>query len=341
MMWMWLAAAFLFLLGLFLWALWRREARSAGRSVSGGIGIPLIVILIAAAGYILVGRNEHTGDWLVHQHKYGDAARFIVAGKAPEMAAADIPAGAMARVLQSQLSRTPSATGWFALGSLYAQLGAPAQTEEAARKSLALDPDSATSHLLLARALIEKTGGKLNEAAREELQWVLDREPNHDGAWMMLTMSADRAGQYDLAISGWESLLARHGDGETGDLLRRGLENSRQQKAREGVFASLTAQVEGKGLPPGGTLFVYIREQGSAGQPLAARRQVVPSFPATVSLTAENWLQAYPPNETPLVMGARYTPAPGAAVDQAMISAPAVPLQLPQKVPAELVLSAP
>ncbi|MCK0153006.1 cytochrome C biogenesis protein [Alcanivorax sp. S6407] len=340
MMWMLAAAVVLLLLGASLWWQWRREARRAGRPTSGGIGIPLIVMVLAVAGYLLVGKNEHTVAWLEHQESYGDAARAIVAGRAPDMAAAEIPAGAMARVLQSQLSRTPSATGWFALGSLYDQLGAPAQTEEAARKSLALDPQSTTSHLLLARALIEKAGGKLNEPAREEIQWVLDREPTHDGAWMLLTMSADRAGQFDVAISGWESLLSRHENGETGDLLRRGLENSRMQKARQGVFASLSAEVSGNNLPAGGTLFVYIREQGSSGQPLAARRQVVPAFPATVSLSAENWLQAYPSEDTDLVIGARYTPAPGAAVDQAMIGAGPVPLSLPQQTPVSLTLSA-
>lgn len=340
MIWGLVAAAVLLVLGFSLWWQWRGEARRAGRASSGGMGIPLIVVLLAAAGYLLIGRNEHTGAWLEHQQQYGDAARSIIAGEAPEMAATEIPAGALARVLQSELSRAPSATGWFALGSLYDQLGAPAQTEEAARKSLALNPESTTSRLLLARALIEKTGGKLNDSAREEIQWVLNREPHHDGAWMLLTMSADRAGDYDLAISGWESLLSRHEEGETGDLLRRGLENSRLQKARQGVFASLSATVEGQQLPAGGTLFVYIREQGSAGQPLAARRQVVPSFPARVSLTAENWLQAYPGRDAPLVIGARYTPAPGAAVDQAMISAGPVSLPLPQQAPVVLTLTA-
>lgn len=340
MIWILSAAVFLLLLAAALWWQWRREARRAGRATAGGVGIPLIVVLLAAAGYLLIGRNEHTGPWLEHQRLYGDAARSIIAGETPAMAAADIPAGAMVRVLQAQLSQTPSATGWYALGSLYDQLGAPAQTEEAANKALALNPEASSAHLLLARALIEQAGGKLTDAAREQIQWVLDREPHHDGAWMLLTMAADRAGQYPLAIAGWESLLSRHGDGETADLLRRGLENSRLQQQRQGVFANLSAVVEGQGLPAGGTLFVYIREQGSTGQPLAARRQVIPAFPATLSLTAENWLQAYPSGETSLVMGARYTPAPGAAVDQAMISAQPVAMALPQQEPVTLRLKA-
>ncbi len=57
MMWMLAAAAVLLLLGVSLWWQWRREARRAGRPTSGGVGIPLIVMVLAVAGYLLVGKN--------------------------------------------------------------------------------------------------------------------------------------------------------------------------------------------------------------------------------------------------------------------------------------------
>ena len=41
------------------------------------------------------------------------------------------------------------------------------------------------------------------------------------------------------------------------------------------------------------------------------------------------------------MIGARYTPAPGGAVDQAAIMAPVKPLELPQGGPAVLVLERP
>ena len=341
MMWIVVALIMLLVLAVMLWWLWRQEARKAGRSVSGALGIPLIVVVLAAAGYGLIGYNEHTGPWLQHQQDYRSVAQDIIAGKPPTKAAADVPAGALVRVLQSELTHNPSAIGWYALGSLYDQLGAPVQSEEAALKAVALAPDDPSMHLLLARSRIEQAGGKLTDPALEDIRWVLDREPAHDGAWMLLAMSADRAGRYDLSIQGWESLLSRHGEGETGDLLRRGLDNARAQKARQGVFASIRSVVQGGDLPAGGTLFVYIREAGSQGQPLAAHRQVVPSFPASVVLTEGDWLQAYPDSDADLVIGARYTPAPGASVDQAAISAAPVRLTMPQTSPAALQLGSP
>ena len=325
MVWIVISVVLLVALGALIWLLWQREARKAGKVMRGAIGIPLVVVLLAALGYGLIGYNEHTNDWLADQQEYRDVARAIIAGESPERAASEVPVGALVRVLQSELVKEPSAMGWYALGSLYDQLGAPEQSEEAARKALAMSPQEPAMHLLLARALIQKAGGKLTDPALAELRWVLDREPAHDGAWMMLAMSADRAGRYDLAEQGWQALLSRHSEGETGDLLRRGLENARQQKARQEKFAGIQAVVEADDLPAGGTVFVYLREAGSSGQPLSAR----------------DWLQRYPDDSAALVIGARYTPAPGGGVDQAAIMAPVKPLELPQKSPATLVLERP
>lgn len=338
MLWV-MALVLLLVMAAVLWMMWRREGCKAGKNMKGALGIPLVMAVLAGAGYGLIGLNEHTATWLEHQQEYGEVARQIIAGQPPEKAASEVPAGALVRVLQSELSQTPSAVGWYALGALYDQLGAPAQTEEAARKALQLNPDDAAMHLLLARALIEKNEARLTDPALEEIRWVLDREPNHDGAWMLLAMSADRAGRYALSEQAWASLLSRHSEGETAELLQRGLDRAREQKQREGVFANLAATVNGEGLPAGGTLFVFLRKAGSAGQPLAAQRKVVTHFPITVTLTAANWLQGYPDEQADLIIGARYTPAPGASVDQAAITAVPVSLQLPQAQPATLNLS--
>ena len=64
MMWIVIAVALLVALGAVLWLLWQREARKAGKVMRGAIGIPLVVVLLAGAGYVLIGYNEHTSDWL-------------------------------------------------------------------------------------------------------------------------------------------------------------------------------------------------------------------------------------------------------------------------------------
>ncbi|EKF73919.1 cytochrome c-type biogenesis protein [Alcanivorax hongdengensis A-11-3] len=333
-----MAAVLLLVMTVILWGLWRREGQRQSGRPGLALAIPALVLCLAALGYALQGYNRETGPWLEQQQAYKDVARQIIAGQTPDQVAAKVPAGQLARVLQSELARHPSAVGWYALGMIYDQLGAPQLAEEAARKALVLADDKADIHLLLARALIEQNQGRLTEDAQAQIDQVLASQPNHDGAWMMLAMAADRAGRYPLAIHAWSSLLKRHDQGETGKLLRMGLEKSRQQLARQDRFASLPATIRATDLPAGGTLFVYLRRAGSQGQPLAAHRTVVRDFPATVTLTPGDWLQPFPEEGAALVIGARYTPAPGASVDQAGISADPVPLTMPLEGPVSLQL---
>src|SRR5690606_19396562 len=107
---------------------------------------------------------------------------------------------------------------------------------------------------------------------------------------------------------------------EAGDLIREGLARAEAQRQRGARLENLTFTVRAPELPDGGTLFVFLRPEGGSGQPLAARRVLVDAFPVTVTLRAEDWLQNYPEQADTLRVAARYTPAPGASVDQAGLS---------------------
>ncbi|MDX1803095.1 MAG: tetratricopeptide repeat protein [Alcanivorax sp.] len=337
MIW-WLSGGLLIVAMLVLIGLWRGESRRHGAGRGWAVAIPVTAVSLAALGYGFFGYNAQTGPWLSQEHQYRQVARDIIAGQTPSQAAAEVPVGALVRVLQRELARHPSAMGWYALGTLYDQLGAPAQSEQAARKALTLAPEEPAMHLLLARALVRQARGALTDDAKAQIDWVLSRQPDHDGAWMLLAMSADRAGRYPLAVQAWTALLRRHGHGETADLLRKGLQHSRDQLAAQQRFMGLRARVTAAGEGTGGTLFVFLRQKGATGQPLAAKRVVVREFPVTVTLQPSDWLQAYPAADVPLVMGARYTPAPGATVDQAGQVAPSRAVNLPQKQPLQLEL---
>ncbi len=117
-----------------LWMMWRREGRKAGKNMSGALGIPLVMVVLAGAGYGLIGLNEHTPTWLEHkQNTVTWPGRLLLASRRrrrPRKCPPAPGAGAAVRTLASAL-----AVGWYALGALYDQLGAPVQTEEAARKA--------------------------------------------------------------------------------------------------------------------------------------------------------------------------------------------------------------
>lgn len=308
--------------------LWRQESRAADpSSVSwSGLALPLLVVALAALGYLTLGYNPQTRDWIADQHRYADVAERVIRGEAPGEQDQNIAAGPLARVLQARLVRDQSAPGWYTLGLLYDQLGAPAQVQEAAGRALRLAPDNAPARLLLARGMIEQAQGRLTDPAQAQIQKVLDANPDHDGAWMLQAMAAGEAHRYRLAADSWRALLARHGEGEAGDLIRQGLARAEQQLASAGRFEDLRVRVDAAGVPAGGTLFVFLQREGGGGQPLAARRVLVETFPATIELRGQDWLQPYPDDPSVVRVAARYTPAPGSSVAEAGLRSEAVPI---------------
>ncbi|MBF5054196.1 cytochrome c-type biogenesis protein [Alcanivorax venustensis ISO4] len=314
--------------------LWRRESRAAGAPLSiTGLAIPLLVVAVAGLGYLTIGLDRNTLDWLADQRRYDPVAERVIAGEAPGEQDQDISAAALTRVLQSRLVREPSLTGWYTLGLLYDQLGAPAQAQEAARRALEMDPDDHAARLLLARGLIAQADGRLTDEAQAEIARVLADNPRHDGALMLQAMAANEARRFDLAARSWRALLARHGDGEAGDLIRRGLAQAEQQRERSEQLQGLTVTVQADDVPEGGTLFVFL-----GPQPLAARRVLAESFPIQVTLRPGDWLQAYPAELDQLRVAARYTPAPGSSVDQANLNAAPTALDLSRRPAASLTI---
>ncbi|HEX5677308.1 MAG TPA: tetratricopeptide repeat protein [Alcanivorax sp.] len=320
--------------------LWRRESRAAGAATSlTGLALPLLVVAVAGLGYLTIGLERDTLEWLADQRRYESVVERVIAGEAPGEQDQDISVATLTRVLQARLVREPSLPGWYTLGLLYDRLGAPAQAQEAARRALAMDPDDAAARLLLARGLIAQADGRLTDEAEAEIARVLTANPNHDGALMLQAMAASEARRFDLAARSWRALLTRHGDGEAGDLIRRGLAQAEQQQRRGEQLEGLTVTVEASDIPEGGTLFVFLRRAGEGGgQPLAARRVLAESFPIQVTLRPGDWLQPYPAELDQLRVAARYTPAPGSNVDQANLNAAPAPLDLGQRPAASLTI---
>lgn len=309
-------------------SLWWRETRQAGAAVSpSGLALPLLVVALAGLGYVTLGLDPDTRAWLADQREYAEIAERVIHGEVPGEQDQNISAAGLARVLQARLARKPSAEGWYTLGLLYDQLGAPAQVQEAAGRALALTPDNTAARLLLARGLIEQAQGRLTDEAQAQIQTVLNANPNHDGAWMLQAMAAGQAHRYQLAADSWRALLARHSEGEAGDLIRQGLARAEQQMASAARFDDLSVKVEAPALPAGGTLFVFLQREGAGGQPLAARRVLVDAFPTTVTVRREDWLQAYPQDAATVRVAARYTPSPGSNVAQAGLRSASQPIR--------------
>lgn len=310
--------------GLTLFA-WRRQLQAP--LPKGAYLLVFAVLLSGGMAWALLGLHPETRQWLADEHQYRAVAEGIASGTPDLDAASKVPAFALTRVLQRQLVRTPSAEGWYALALLFEQLQAPLLSVDAARRSVALAEGEPTPALLLVRTLMSSEDPAALTEARGYLDEVLQREPEHEGARMLLGMVARRSGDFDASIAAWESLLASHPDGEAGDALARALAETKAAAASARRFGRIAVTVSSDGVPAGGTLFVFVRRAGdSGGQPLAARRVLADGFPLTVELGPTDWLQPMPDTDVPLAAGARYGLGPAAGVDSSALRTGPEPL---------------
>lgn len=311
--------------------LWRRETRRLGATPSPLFPV-VAVVLVLAGGllYYLLGYQPKTGEWLADYRELRPMARQLLAGEPASGLNEKTDARALAMTLQRELAVEPTAPGWYTLGLVFNEAGRPDAAAEAARHALKLAAgEQATQvRLLLARSLINQANGRLTGEAEQHLRQVLAEHPRHDSAWTLLAMAASRSGRHEVAVEAFESLLARHRDTEVGAMLEQGLAKARAQARRASAFAGIRVTVTAAdAVEPGGTLFLFLRHEGGGGQPLAARRYLVDSFPLTLELRAQDWLQGYPEPSASLVLGARYSHGPGASVETASMSVAPVPLR--------------
>ena len=312
-----------------LWWLWRREAARLGVALHLP-ALPLAVAVVALAVLLYIWRGLHpdTGRWLADWSDYRAFAIQVVEGEPDPELAASIPLQSLARVLQRQLHLTPSAEGWYVLALIYTELEAPKVAVTAARRAVQDSNNALEPRLLLARSLIEQEQGRLDPEAAQLLEAILAEQPGHDGALTLLAAAAMQSQDFSRALSAWEALLARHGDGDARPLLEKMVGDARRQLGAQQYYRNLSVSIAADAVvEAGGTLFVFLRRPGDVGQPLAAVRVLADRFPMVVTVAAEHWLQAIPEPGTALVAGARYNAAGTGGIEQVTAQAALVPLR--------------
>lgn len=314
--------------------LWRRECRRQGVAVRPYVfWFPALLGLIAAMVFISLGMPAGVLQLLGDMHNYRPQAERLIAGEPLDHLERDkLPLLGLIHALQARLEDEPSAAGWAALSQLYAELtrqtalDASDMAVQAAKRSLALAPDDVSKQLLLAQTLIEANDGKLSDDSRQLLDQVLKQRPDYDGAWLLLAMAAARNGQYPVAEQAFRVLIAHHPDDKASALLKQSLVKLQAQQQRADHFARIQITVRGDKagkLTTGGTLFVFVQQDGASGKPLAAKRVLLDRLPMTITLVRADWLGDLPAVDARLQVGARYATGAAASVADSRLLASA------------------
>lgn len=166
--------------------------------------IPMLIGLV-----YLIGDNRVPVITLWQaEDKVGQVADDLLTAKIdtpPEWAITD--STALISAMQTNVHRhAHDATRWMRLSELFLSLDAKPQALEALSRAYRLEPDNDEIASTYAQIRFFANDGKLDATTRTILAEMLSKNPDHEGALMLLAMGETRAGNFEQATS-WVARL--------------------------------------------------------------------------------------------------------------------------------------
>ncbi len=228
------------------------------------------------------------------------------------------PLDVLVQRLAEKMEQNPeNLEGWLMLGRTYFAVNEPGKALAALEKAYGLAPQNPEVISSYAQAVASNAGGKLAGRPAELIRAALEIDPDNATARWLDGLVSYQEGEFDAAITRWESILAGlDPEGKDAAELREFIAEARQrggsaesappaQAAAEGTPESTTAQETpadpaqtaagvvvqvalAEPLWPkadqNATLFVYAKAVTGPPMPLAVKRMKVADLPATVTL---------------------------------------------------------
>ncbi len=317
----------------------RHIAPMVAPGVKSRLIVTIWVPILAAMAYLLVDNRTPVFElWQAEDH-VGQVADDLLTGKIdqpPEWAIQD--GRELISAMQTNVYRhADDPDRWMRLSELFLSLEATPSALEALSRAYRLAPDSDEIATTYAQISFFSNGGQLDANSRRVLMDVLAKQPDHEGAQMLMAMGEARSNNFDEAQR-WikqlrASIAAKPGD-HSGALasLDELSANVEQQKAQAAQGIEVTVTVNSSLLPlikGDDSLFVAIRDV-NGGAPFAAKRlpiSVIKQGQATVSLSdldammPDRTLQTARAAKTQLVVVARVSHSGNATAESGDLSA--------------------
>jgi cytochrome c-type biogenesis protein CcmH len=256
------------------------RAGEEGASPAAAVGTALLIPVVALLAYVA-------------------ASSYPWSEPPPDVAAPAAADGPALRALKDAVAREPGRfQSWSRLaeGLLVAERFPEAQL--AFRRALELQGRQDTALLLAyAEAAVLADRNALGGEAGRLIEQVLVREPGNPKALWYGGMAAIGRGESEQAVTRWRSLLALSPPPAVQavieqQLARPGAPGPPAGAGQAGVAnagivlrVSLAAQYAARASRAGAAVFVFAREPGGAGPPLAAVRRAASELPLVVTLT--------------------------------------------------------
>lgn len=238
--------------------------------------------------------------------------------------AADNPAGMVSR-LARRLEREPDdVQGWLMLGRSYAAMGQLPLAQRAYQRADRLENGRNAEALIgMAEAMVLMADGAVDARSGRLFEQALALEPESEKALFFSAVAAQRRGDFPLAILRFEKMLTLGPPDNIRvilqqqiDRLRKGESAPESAPQSSGMSTAATAASASETprvlvavsikpalaaqIPPGSTLFVFVRAPGRPGPPLAVKR-LPAQFPVSIELTPADSMVpgvSFAPNDT-------------------------------------------
>ena len=263
-----------------------------------GLALPALALM----HYYYTGLQGEPSAWIKVREQMNPLIQQAGANPAqlPPEALENLPD--FARVLQAKVLQDGmnNPDELMLLGISFIELGAGMEAREAMLRALELAPDRIDVMLGAAQALLLTNEGRLDHTSAGLLHKILQQQPQHRGALMMLGFGAFNGGDYDMAQRAWQALLAQlDPNSQTAQLLQNSIAQAEHLGQQEQTAPTTPDQPSGTAaitvtvdvapalldrFQADDTLFIYAKAVNGPPMPLAAVRQNASGFPVQVVL---------------------------------------------------------
>lgn len=296
------------------------------------------ILLLAALAYFTTADRTPVYRLWAAQDSVGKVADDLLTGKIdipPKWATKD-SAGLISAMQTNVHAHAFDANRWMRLSELFTALDAKPQSLQALARAYRLQPENTEIAMTYVQSSFFANNGTLDTTARNVLLGILQKNPDHEGAQMLMAMGETRAGNFTNAKAWVYKLRSKiaASSGDRSEALARLDElltsiNSQESKAAQGVNIDITISKQMLSqIKQTDVLFVSISST-KGGAPYAVKRLPISSIKdgsLTVSLSD---LDAMMPNRTlslgrssdELVVNARISHLGGAVAQSGDLSA--------------------
>lgn len=236
---------------------------------------------LAAMAYMMIADRTPVFKLWSAQDSLSKVADDLLTGKIdtpPDWATKDT-VGLVSAMQTNVHHNAYDAERWYRMSEIFLALEAPEQGLESLSRAHRLKPDDEKIALTYAQTSFFTQGGMMTPEIRQVVEHILTKNPNHQGAQMLMAMGEMRAGNYDAARQ-WvgklkAELQTRPGDHQQALQSLTELEaniSEREQASKQAINVTITITPEVLGrVKKGDTLFVSVRPI-AGGPPVAAKK---------------------------------------------------------------------